>query len=156
MREEKKIYRSREERILFGVSDGIAKYFNIDVTLVRIAFLVLVLINGAGAIAYILLVFAIPEEKGPEDEDSGEDSGNKKSMSQEIKDRVRGISNEMKRPEQGWLGNSRNIFGLVVILVGLTLLAEKFAPLYVNWFQWNILWPTGIVLFGLYLIFKGE
>ncbi len=62
-----KIYRSREERIIAGVCAGIAKYFNIDASIVRLIWVLGTFASvGLGVIIYIVLVFIFPEE-APED-----------------------------------------------------------------------------------------
>ena len=65
---QKKLYRSEREKMLGGVSSGLAEYFDIDVTWVRIAFVVLALAGGPGVLLYLLLWLIIPsEEKSYED-----------------------------------------------------------------------------------------
>src|SRR6056297_3652767 len=58
---DKKLYRSRKDQIIGGVCGGIAEYFGIDSTLVRLAFVLFALIEGAGIIAYIIAWIIIPE-----------------------------------------------------------------------------------------------
>jgi phage shock protein C len=48
--------------MIAGVCGGIAEYFSIDPTLVRIAFVILALSGGPGAIAYLILLVLIPME----------------------------------------------------------------------------------------------
>ena len=60
---EKKLYRSATEKKLFGVCGGLAKYFDIDPTIVRIILLVMVLCCGIGAVAYLIMALIMPEEK---------------------------------------------------------------------------------------------
>ena len=67
---EKRLYRSRTERVLGGVCGGIAEYFGVDPTLVRLLAVVLILAGGAGIIAYIIAWIVIPEE--PEKEKAEE------------------------------------------------------------------------------------
>ena len=57
--EGKRLYRSRKDRMICGVCGGIAKYFNIDPTLVRLAF---VLISMGGILAYIVAAIIIPDD----------------------------------------------------------------------------------------------
>lgn len=61
----KKLYRDTEEGIIAGVSAGIAAYLDIDVVFIRIAFLLLLLLNGVGIIAYIIMWLAMPEAITP-------------------------------------------------------------------------------------------
>lgn len=64
----KKLYRSTDERWLAGVCGGLGKYFNVDPTLVRVIFLVLVLFGLGGAILYLVLWVLIPEEPTAEEQ----------------------------------------------------------------------------------------
>ena len=60
---EKKLKRSRTDRMISGVCGGIANYLNIDSTVVRVLFaLAAVLGIGAPILIYIVLIFVIPEE----------------------------------------------------------------------------------------------
>ena len=57
----KRLYRIREGEKLWGVCTGLAAYFDIDVTIVRVAFVVLALIShGAGVGLYILMAIVVP------------------------------------------------------------------------------------------------
>ena len=58
---EKKLYRSKTDKKLVGVCGGIAKYFSIDPTVVRVLWALLSLCS-VGIIAYIVCAFVIPEE----------------------------------------------------------------------------------------------
>jgi phage shock protein PspC (stress-responsive transcriptional regulator) len=49
-------------RMLAGVAAGLADYFNVDVTLIRIAFVVFTFLGGAGIPAYLACLLLIPEE----------------------------------------------------------------------------------------------
>ena len=60
----KRLYRTREGRVVAGVCTGIAAYFGIDPTLVRLAFAVLTIFGGAGILIYLLAWIVIPEEGG--------------------------------------------------------------------------------------------
>jgi phage shock protein PspC (stress-responsive transcriptional regulator) len=54
--------RSYEDHMLGGVAAGLAKYFNVDTIIVRIAFVVLTLFGGAGIPLYLAGLLLIPEE----------------------------------------------------------------------------------------------
>jgi phage shock protein C len=59
---EKKLYRSKTDKKLCGVCGGIAKYFNIDSTVVRLLFVLFALFVGSGLLVYIIAALVIPEE----------------------------------------------------------------------------------------------
>ncbi len=54
--------RSYDDRMLGGVAGGLARYFGVDAVIVRIAFVVLTLIGGAGIPLYLAGLLLIPEE----------------------------------------------------------------------------------------------
>jgi phage shock protein C len=56
-----RLYRSNNERMLLGVCGGIAKRWNIDPTLVRLAF-VLLFFTGPGVLVYLIAALVIPRE----------------------------------------------------------------------------------------------
>lgn len=63
----KKLYRIAEGARLAGVANGIAAYFDLDVTLVRVLFVILVILTGGGwIIAYIAMMILIPRATTPE------------------------------------------------------------------------------------------
>ncbi len=59
---EKKLYKVRQGRMLAGVCGGIGQYFNVDPTLIRLAWVVVSCLGGAGVLAYIIAACVIPEE----------------------------------------------------------------------------------------------
>ena len=59
---QKKLYRNTKEEKIAGVCAGLAEYFGIDPTLVRLAWAFLVLCAGTGVLAYIVCALVIPEK----------------------------------------------------------------------------------------------
>ena len=58
--EPKKLYRSEKDRIIAGVCAGVAEYFNIDVSIVRIIWIVLSLCAFTGVVLYVACALVIP------------------------------------------------------------------------------------------------
>ena len=58
----KKLYRSRVDRKIVGVCGGLAEYFGIDPTLVRLLFVLGLIFVGGTLLAYLILALVIPEE----------------------------------------------------------------------------------------------
>ena len=56
----KKLYKSRKNRVIDGVCGGIGEYFNIDPTIIRVIWIILVLCVGTGILAYIICMILIP------------------------------------------------------------------------------------------------
>ncbi|NLP09562.1 PspC domain-containing protein [bacterium] len=64
------LYRCRKDRMIGGVCSGLAAYWRIDVTLVRIIWILTSLLGSlaAGGVAYLLLLVLIPEKPYPEEQ----------------------------------------------------------------------------------------
>ncbi len=57
----KKLYLSSRDKKIAGVCGGIAEYFNVDPTLVRLLWILLTLMGGFGILAYIIAWAIIPK-----------------------------------------------------------------------------------------------
>ena len=57
---ERRLYKSNENKMLDGVCGGIAEYFDIDPTLVRLAWVLFCALGGSGFLAYIIAAIIIP------------------------------------------------------------------------------------------------
>lgn len=57
---EKRLYRSVRERKIAGVCGGIGEYFNVDPTLIRLAWVLFACVGGSGLLAYIVCAIVIP------------------------------------------------------------------------------------------------
>lgn len=62
MTKQKKLYRSRTNKMIAGICGGLGDYFNVDPTIVRIAFVVISLLPGPSIIFYLLGWIIIPVE----------------------------------------------------------------------------------------------
>ena len=58
---EKKLYKDRQNEKICGVCAGIAKYFSIDPTLVRLGWVAFCILGGSGVLAYIICALVIPD-----------------------------------------------------------------------------------------------
>ena len=58
-----RLYRTVDDRKIAGVCGGLAKYFNIDSTVVRLLAIILLIVSGGtGVLGYLIGVFIIPNE----------------------------------------------------------------------------------------------
>lgn len=58
----KRLYRSRDERMIWGICGGLGKYFGVDPTIVRVVWVLTLIFGGWGILAYIILRFVVPLE----------------------------------------------------------------------------------------------
>jgi phage shock protein PspC (stress-responsive transcriptional regulator) len=59
----KKMFRDTEKRVVGGVASGLAAFFNLDITLVRVLFIVFSFFGGLGVVIYVIFWIALPEAK---------------------------------------------------------------------------------------------
>jgi phage shock protein C len=62
MAQPRKLYRSKTDRKLAGVCGGLAQYFNVDATLIRVLFIVLAVLGGSGLVLYLALWIIVPNQ----------------------------------------------------------------------------------------------
>ena len=65
---EKRLYRVKEGQKIAGVCGGIAEYFKVDPTIVRLIWALIALCAGTGVLAYIVCAFVIPEKPADTDD----------------------------------------------------------------------------------------
>ena len=58
----KRLHRSNENKVIAGVCGGIAEYFYMDPTLIRLAWILFCALGGSGVLAYIIAAIIIPEK----------------------------------------------------------------------------------------------
>jgi phage shock protein C len=63
----RKLTRSRQHKMIAGVCGGIAEYFELDPTVVRVAYVLISIVSVAfpGILAYIILMFVMPPPPAP-------------------------------------------------------------------------------------------
>ncbi len=59
---EKKLYRDEQHKVISGVCAGLAEYLNVDVSIVRVLFLVSLLLKGGGGLLYVILWIVLPKK----------------------------------------------------------------------------------------------
>jgi len=60
--ENRRLYRSRSDRMISDVAGGLGEYLNIDATIVRLLFVFFALAGGPGLLVYIVMLLVVPEE----------------------------------------------------------------------------------------------
>ena len=58
----KRLYRDEKGKMIAGVCSGMAEYFDIDPTLIRLAWVLFCALGGSGIIAYIIAAIIIPQK----------------------------------------------------------------------------------------------
>lgn len=130
----KKITRSRQDKVIAGVCGGFAQYFNIDPTIIRIAWVVFAFASfGTFALAYLVCAIIIPEDDNIIYQDSDGDREYSYSVSE----------------------NTPLFIGGALILTGAYLIAKIFYPwLHISLRNIFRFWPVLLILLGLYIIYN--
>lgn len=134
---EHRLYRSRKNRVIAGVSGGLGEYFDIDPVLVRVIFVVAALFNGVGILAYLILWIVIPYEKFEFQQTTASAKGGS-DMGQNSQ-----VFNYHDRKKRGNV-----VGGFVLIALGVLFLAQNYIPD----FHFSDTWPLILVAIGAGLI----
>lgn len=134
----KKLYRLPKQGKILGVCAGLAKYFDMDVVLVRVVFVILIFATGGGAILlYIILAILMPTSS-----ESGDES---------MDARFHKLGEDLKSNKA--LYKMRNYFGVGLIALGSWLLLVRLFPEIFN-LRWDYVWPTLLIIFGMLMILR--
>ncbi len=131
--EMKRLYKSRADRMLDGVCGGVAEYFGLDSTLVRLAWVLLTLVGGMGVILYIIAMIIMPANRGE-------------------------IPAAPEAPAPSRERNSR-FWGILLVAVGTVwFLGNLGLPLWHRWWgmAWDIVLPVMLILAGVAFMFGGR
>jgi len=126
--QKRRLYRSRTNKVFAGVCGGLAEYLDIDATIIRLVWVLLTLLGGAGIILYIVAFFIVPEKPVNIDDTSSP-----------IKSKL----------------DSTRFFGILFVAVGAVILLDNLEifSFYRIWdTAWEFIFPAILVLLGVYLI----
>ncbi|MCL0050770.1 PspC domain-containing protein [Dehalococcoidia bacterium] len=152
---EKRLYRSRSDRVIWGVCGGLARHLNVDPTLVRLVMVLLVFANGLGILIYIIMAVIVPLEgsKTTEPKETMRENVEEiKKTAGELGEEIRSTFGEEQaeaKDGEGIFRWRRELIGTVLIVAGLAFLVENFN---LFWFDLIRLWPLLLVGAGLLFI----
>lgn len=135
----KVLYRSRTNRVIAGVCAGLADYFNIDIALMRVLFVVATICGSFGFWMYVILWIVVPEEYTLE-------SGYKEQRHDEPFD-ITPKEEREPRDERKTVSGAM-IASLILIFIGLVALIDNFTPLVWIW----KLWPVALIVIGVVIL----
>jgi phage shock protein C len=126
---------------VFGVCAGIADYFNMDVTLLRVIVVVLTILSGGGLlILYLALALIMPVAESTKEEAT-------------VASEVSGDEPKVNADTSRQRSNVRNYVGLGLVIFGLWLLLGQFLPdIFI--LRWEFIWPVILILTGLLIATK--
>ena len=149
--EPKRLYRSRTDRMVSGVCGGLAQYFSIDVTLVRLVFLLLLVFGGSGFLLYLILWIVVPDEQRLDASPQDVMQANTQEMAQSArefgKSMGQAVGSSSGDVAQSAARNGPLIFAVILIFLGIWFLLQNL--LHIDLGQ---LWPVVLIVIGLALL----
>jgi len=128
----KRLYKSRADRMIDGVCGGVAEYFALDATLVRVAWVLLTLLGGSGILLYIAAMILMPANPSP--------------IPAQPSERRTSPSNS-------------KFWGILLVAVGgLWLMSNLGFPFWHRWWWlgWDTALPLLLILAGVAFLFGGR
>jgi phage shock protein C len=137
---EKRLFRSKNDRMLGGVCGGLGDYLGIDPTFIRIFFFIMVFGGGAGFWIYVLLWILVPEEGIEQSKDF---SKRMQKMGDEF-------ATAVSRPHP----KSGLIVGGGLIFLGVFWLFERLNISWLWWWDFDVLWPVLLIFVGGVFLYR--
>lgn len=134
-----RLYRSESDKKVAGVCGGIAEYFGIDSTIIRLIWLISIAVYGTGLLVYIIAAIIMPTR---EDINT---RVNPHKDSDEVNKQKSSTFNEGFDKEK-----NRKFFGYVLIIVGAILLSKRFIVL--RWLSFKFLFPIILIILGMFIL----
>ena len=146
-----RLYRSTSDRMLSGVSGGLAEYLDVDPTLVRIAWVIAAIISaGMALLVYIALVIIVPTRPHGRATASPDPSEGRAISDEEPAEYLAGGPNDGERQRR----RRSVVIGGVLVVIGVLALGYNFDLF--DWLDWDgfwpVFWPGLLILLGLLLI----
>ena len=138
-----RLYRSRDDRMLFGVAGGMAEWMDLDPAVVRLVWALLILAGGVGLLLYIVAAIVIPEAPYGM-VSTAPAAGMPADAGTAAASQTRLEARRAARRQGG--GNAGVIIGLFLVVLGVWFLLERFVRIDTSWFMPGALIVIGIVL----------
>lgn len=179
---EKRLFRNEHSKAIAGVASGLADYMQVDVTIIRLLFvLATIFLAGGGLLVYIVMWIVVPVNNDPIArfnkfneyfKNNQQDSAMFNSPNAFSNPANSGAQTKWNTPNAGSDFNQpvdpaqfrknndtgRTIGGLIILILGIYFLLRQFdiMPQWFNIFKIYKLWPLAIVAVGISLIFRNQ
>ena len=137
----RRLYKSSGDKMISGVSGGMAEYFGIDPVFVRLGWIVSVFLTGGiSVLIYIAMIFVVPKRaySPTETSDAGEDGGQAA---------IESDGTESQRRER-----NRHFLGIGLVLAGVALLVYNMNFYFLRTIDWGILGAVVVIGVGVALL----
>lgn len=139
----RRLYRCRDDRKIAGVASGLAEYFDLDPTIVRIAWVLSIFFGGFSIVLYAIMALVVPLEPEPAAGVGTPTETSARSGSGAVEHRHAAASRPRTPGQAGF------IFGIVLVVFGSIALLGSIAP---AWFAGASLGPVLVVALGVAIV----
>ncbi len=130
------IRRSRHNKVFGGIAGGLAEYFDIDISIMRILFVLFIFFSGIGVFLYLIMWVVIPQKEIVANGIYNENSSTNSDIN-------------FASPQNK---NSNTVLGVILITIGVFLLSTELF----SFFNFEDLIPLLLVGAGAYLLWKSK
>jgi phage shock protein C len=153
----KKLYRSTTDKMIGGVAGGLSEYFDIDSTLIRVLFIVIVFLGGGGIIAYIILWIVVPQKpyeipKSFQERSSSGDSTKSEFQHSATDSESINVNNSGIASVETKTNNKQIWIAIILIVIGGLLLLNNIFPR----FHFDHYWPLILIGIGAGLLLRAK
>jgi len=145
---EKKLERDESNKMIAGVASGLSDYLNMDVTWVRVIFLLMTIFALGGLWIYIILWIAVPAKPFGGAFNMEADY---RAYDESQRNNPGNIRSGYPQPKNE--GNGRAVAGIILIVIGCCFLLNQFFVL-PYWFSFAKLWPLVFVVIGVIILIR--
>ena len=145
------LYRSEHDRMIAGVCGGLGQYLNLDVTLIRLFFVLLALGDGIGVMLYIILWLVMPEESQV---DQSSLEKNAASGAGQMAEKAGQMGQDVQRAISSPHPQTGLIIGAALIGMGVLFLLRNLDLFWLSWLSLDVLWPVLLIIGGIVLLVR--
>lgn len=146
----KTLYRLPKQGQIAGVCAGLADYLDIDVTLMRVIWVIGAFVTG-GAVVLLYLVLAIIVPTTNEKIVFKTKNAKAAENDETFGEKMQNIGKDIQ--ENSNTNRVRNIVGVCLLILGTWLLLVQFFPQWLS-FRWEFVWPMLLIIAGILIIIK--
>lgn len=142
---DKKLYRDETHKVVGGVCAGLAEYFGIDVTIIRLVFLVTLILKGGGGLLYIVLWIVLPKKPY---------AFQQPPVTDYTVPPVTPQTDPAFYPHPKKRSSGTVIAGTILVLLGMFFILDDL-HIIPNW-DMEHLWPVILIAVGVVVLFSGK
>lgn len=147
-----RLYRSGLDKKVAGVCGGLAEYFDIDATLIRVLLLISIIFGGLGIFVYLIAWVIIPLNPAYQ---VGVPYQSRNNVAEEMRESVHGLRDSAQSFAHDLKGvypeRRKRYAGIALVILGVIFLLDQWFPHYI---AWGKMWPLILIGVGVGIIWR--